>query len=212
MAITDTDLIPVGRGAATFKATFKDFRDSIPHAADATTSTKGVVQLASAAAVTAGTANVVVDAAQLKVVNTAATAAQTTANTANTAATAAQTTANTANTAATAAQTTANNCLPKAGGNMTGSVTATERTITGAMDLATGNFWTCGAIAIPNPTNAVAGMSGLIRLTAAPTSWAGNFKHAGGAAPTIAAFPAIVPFFVSSPTTILCGKPVEGMA
>ena len=184
MAITDTDLIPVGRGAATFKATFKDFRDSIPHAADATTSTKGVVQLASAAAVTAGTANVVVDAAQLKVVNTAATAAQTTAN----------------------------NCLPKAGGNMTGSVTATERTITGAMDLATGNFWTCGAIAIPNPTNAVAGMSGLIRLTAAPTSWAGNFKHAGGAAPTIAAFPAIVPFFVSGASTILCGKPVEGMA
>jgi len=198
MAITDTDLIPVGRGAATFKATFKDLRDSIPHAADATTSTKGVVQLASAAAVTAGTANVVVDAAQLKVVNTAATAAQTTANTANT--------------AATAAQTTANNCLPKAGGNMTGSVTATERTITAAMDLATGNFWTCGAIAIPNPTNAVAGMSGLIRLTAAPTSWAGNFKHAGGAAPTIAAFPAIVPFYVSGASTILCGKPVEGMA
>jgi hypothetical protein len=198
MAITDTDLIPVGRGAATFKATFKDLRDSIPHAADATTSTKGVVQLASAAAVTAGTANVVVDAAQLKVVNTAATAAQTTA-------TAAQTTANTANTAATAAQTTANNCLPKAGGNMTGSVTATERTITGAMDLATGNFWTCGAIAIPNPTNAVAGMSGLIRLTAAPTGWGSAFHGT----PNPTAFPSIVPFYVESGSVIRIGAAVK---
>jgi hypothetical protein len=186
---------------------------------DATSAAKGVVQLADAAAVTAGTGGRVVDAGQLKAVSdrvttaqTAATGAQTTATAAQTAATAAQTTANTANTAATAAQTTANNCLPKAGGNMTGSVTATERTITGAMDLATGNFWTCGAIAIPNPSNAVAGMSGLIRLTAAPTSWAGNFKHAGGAAPTIAAFPAVVPFYVSGASTILCGKPVEGIA
>ena len=99
------------------------------------------------------------------------------------------------------------------GGALTGRVSSTERTITaGAFDMATGNFWTCGAIAIPNPTNAVAATSGLIRLTAAPTGWGGNFKHAGGAAPAPTAFPAIVPFFVQSATTILVGKPVEGMA
>ena len=99
------------------------------------------------------------------------------------------------------------------GGNLTGGVTATERTVTaGAFDLATGNFWTCGAIAIPNPTNAVAGMSGLIRLTAAPAGWGTNFKHAGGSATAPKAFPAIVPFYVQDATTILVGKPVEGMA
>jgi len=37
--------------------------------ADATATAKGVVQLADAAAITGGTANLVVDAAQLKVVN-----------------------------------------------------------------------------------------------------------------------------------------------
>jgi hypothetical protein len=64
--LTDTDLIPVGRGAATFKATFKEIKDSVPHASDATTTTKGVVQLADAAAITAGTAGRVVDAKELK--------------------------------------------------------------------------------------------------------------------------------------------------
>ena len=49
----------------------------------------------------------------------------------------------------------------------------TERTITaGAFDLATGNLWTCGAIAIPNPTNGVAGQVGVIRVTAAPPALA----------------------------------------
>ena len=41
--VLDTDLIPVGRGAAAFKATYKDIKDGIPHAADATTTAKGVV-------------------------------------------------------------------------------------------------------------------------------------------------------------------------
>ena len=53
---------------------------------------------------------------------------------------------------------------------LSGGVSSTERTITtGSWDLATGNFWTCGAITIPSPTNAVAGTGGLIRVTAAPT-------------------------------------------
>ena len=92
-----------------------------------------------------------------------------------------------------------------AGGNLTGGVTQTERTITaGAFDLATGNFWTCGAIAIPNPTNAVAGMSGLIRLTGTPTSWGGNFSTA----PEVTVNPSIVPFYVESATSIRLGRAV----
>ena len=103
--------------------------------------------------------------------------------------------------------------LNLAGGTMTGHLSSTERTITAAaFDLNTGNFWTCGAISIPNPTNATAATSGLIRLTAAPTAWGTHFKHAGGSATAPTAFPAIVPFYVQSSTVILVGKPVEGMA
>ena len=85
-----------------------------------------------------------------------------------------------------------------------GSIYGQERTITSSFDLNTGNFWTCGAIAIPNPTNAVAGMSGLIRLTAAPTGWGGNFSTA----PTPTVFPSIVPFYVESATKIRLGSAV----
>ena len=92
------------------------------------------------------------------------------------------------------------------GGNLTGGVTQTERTITaGAFDLATGNFWTAGAIAVPNPTNAVAGMSGLIRFTAQPTGFGANFRGTPGVTTT----PAIVPFYVEAPTVIRLGKAVE---
>jgi len=89
--------------------------------------------------------------------------------------------------------------------NLDGGVSADERTITaGAFDLATGNFWTVGAIAIPNPTNAVAGASGLIRVTAAPTGWGTNFSTA----PTITTVPAIIPFYVESSSSIRLGQAV----
>lgn len=98
--------------------------------------------------------------------------------------------------------------------SLAGTVSSTERTITAsAFDLSTGNLWTCGAIAVPNPTNGVSGTSGLIRVTAAPTSFAGNFKFPGGAgytAPT--SFPAIIPFYVQNSTTILLGNWTEGIA
>lgn len=95
--------------------------------------------------------------------------------------------------------------LPLAGGNLTGRVSQTERTITGgAFNLSTGNFWTCGAITIPNPTNAVAGMSGLIRLTAAPLGWGTNFSTA----PTVTTTPAIVPFYVDGASSIRLGQAV----
>ena len=89
----------------------------------------------------------------------------------------------------------------------------TERTITaGAFDLSTGNLWTVGAITVPNPTNAVSGQTGAIRITAGPVVWSGNFKFPGGTPPTIATFPAIIPFYVQDASTILMGNVAEGIA
>ena len=89
----------------------------------------------------------------------------------------------------------------------------TERTITAsAFDLATGNLWTCGAIAIPNPTNGVAGQVGVIRVTAAPTSFGNQWDHPGGAYTAPTTFPAIAPFFVTSSTQFLLGSWTEGVA
>ena len=89
----------------------------------------------------------------------------------------------------------------------------TERTITaGAFDLSTGNLWTVGAITVPNPTNAAAGQTGAIRVTAGPVVWSSNFKFPGGTAPTIATFPAIIPYYVQDSSTILMGNVVEGIA
>jgi hypothetical protein len=89
----------------------------------------------------------------------------------------------------------------------------TERTITaGAFDLSTGNLWTVGAITVPNPTNAVSGQTGAIRITAGPVVWSSNFKFPSGTAPTIATFPAIIPYYVQDSSTILMGNVVEGIA
>ena len=108
--------------------------------------------------------------------------------------------------------------LALSGGTMTGTLTtkavkSPENTITaGSFDLSKGNFWTCGAIAVPNPTNAAQAMSGLIRLTAAPTGFGTHFKHPGGSYTAPKAFPAIVPFYVQDPNTIMLGKAVEGIS
>ena len=94
-----------------------------------------------------------------------------------------------------------------------GTVETNERTITaGAFDLATGNHWTCGAITVPAPTNATAGTSGLIRITAGPVTWNTVFKFPGGTAPTIASFPAVIPFYVQDSSNILMGNVAEGSA
>jgi hypothetical protein len=88
-----------------------------------------------------------------------------------------------------------------------------ERTATAAaFDLNTGNFWTCGAIAIPNPTNQVAGVMGSLRVTAAPTSFAANWKHPGGTYTAPTTFPAVAPFYVQASGTILLGSWTEGIA
>lgn len=93
------------------------------------------------------------------------------------------------------------------------SVQTTERTITsGSFDLSSGNHWTCGAITVPNPSNCVAGTSGLIRITAGPVVWGDYFKFPGGSAPTITTFPAIIPFYVQSASVILMGNVSEGIS
>ena len=89
----------------------------------------------------------------------------------------------------------------------------TERTITAnAFDLATGNLWTCGNIAVPNPTNGVAGQVGVIRVTAAPASFDTQWDHPGGGYTAPASVPAIAPFYVISNTQFLLGSWTEGIA
>ena len=96
---------------------------------------------------------------------------------------------------------------------MTGAITTTEVEITGVtFDLTAGNAFFCGAITVPNPSGGVAGQSGTIRITAGPVVWSANFKFPAGTAPTISAFPAIIPFYVQDATTILMGSVTEGIA
>ena len=94
-----------------------------------------------------------------------------------------------------------------------GAVYGVENTITAsAFNLNSGNFWTCDAIAIPNPTNAVAGLMGSIRVTAAPVSFGSNFDHPGGSYTAPTSFPAVAPFYCVSSTNILLGSWTQGIA
>ena len=94
-----------------------------------------------------------------------------------------------------------------------GKVVGIERTATASsFDLNNGNMWTFGAIAVPNPTNQSAGMMGSLRVTAAPTSFAANWKFPGGSYTAPTSFPAVAPFFVQASGTILVGSWTEGIA
>ena len=109
------------------------------------------------------------------------------------------------------AQATADQALALAQDNAS-AIAYQELLITpGAFDLSRGNTWTCGAISVPNPTNGSLGQSGLIRITAGPVVWGSNFKFPGGVAPTLAAFPAVIPFYVQDAGTILMGSATEGI-
>lgn len=107
----------------------------------------------------------------------------------------------------------ANNRLARSGGVMTGRIEQTVRTISNnsTWNLNTGNLWNFGGGTIANPSNATAGMSGLIRVTAAISGWGSNFDFPGGTAVAPAAFPAIVPFYVSATNVIMIGTPIEGI-
>ena len=94
----------------------------------------------------------------------------------------------------------------------TGGVEPTLATITAsAFNLRDGVSWTCGAIAVPNPTNTQPGMTGTILLTAQPTGWGASFKfpaEAGNTQPETNSYPAIVPYFVQDSSNILLGTPI----
>lgn len=97
--------------------------------------------------------------------------------------------------------------LPLAGGNMTGAVTSTEVAITaGSFDLSEGNFFSAGAIDVPNPTNGVVGQSGLIRFTDVPTSLGDQLIQPANFNITAAS---VVPFYVQAADRVLLGNPVE---
>lgn len=97
----------------------------------------------------------------------------------------------------------------------TGQVSGTVQSITtNVWDLSLGNFWTAAAVAIPQPTNGVAGQSGMLTLTAVPTSWpnaSGTLKYTGGTAPVITQVPAVIPFFVQAPNSVLLGIPTQNI-
>ena len=105
--------------------------------------------------------------------------------------------------------------IPDTGGEITGSLTTPIRTLTdAAFDLSTGPYWQCaGGFQVPNPSSAVAGMAGLIRFDAAPTSWSANFKGPGGDMTAIEIKgKAIVPFFVNAADDIYIGWPTNEIA
>ena len=101
--------------------------------------------------------------------------------------------------------------MPLDGGVLGGSLTSPEQTITSiAFDLSKGPFWLVEtAIDVPNPTNAVAGMSGLIRFEAPPNSWGFSFKFPGGTPVQPSALPAVAPFYVKAADEIYIGTAVE---
>ena len=111
----------------------------------------------------------------------------------------------------------AKTALEREGDNMTGKLSVTPSAITagaGNWNLATSNYWTLGAVAVPLPTGMVAGQGGLIQVTAIPTSWpaaGGVLKYAGGTAPVIATVPAIIPYY-SDGTNVYLGKATENIS
>ena len=97
--------------------------------------------------------------------------------------------------------------------DVAGTVSIAQNAITagaGNWNLANGNFWTLGAVVIPNPTNIVAGVSGLIVNTAAatwPAAGGAVFQYANNTPPNITEFPAVIPFYCTNNTTIFIGTP-----
>ena len=76
----------------------------------------------------------------------------------------------------------------------------------GAWDLVEGNLWQTSAVIIDNPTNAQAGITGLIYFNATPTTWGSNFKFPGDTVPDIPPH-AIVPYYIRAENEICIGFP-----
>ena len=106
--------------------------------------------------------------------------------------------------------------LPLGGGNLTGGVTQTIRELTANnFNLRTGNIWNCAggaAFTVPEPTNMVAGMTGIIRFVTAPAGWAGAagdpFAFPGGTAIT-PGDNSVIPYYVRANNQMLLGFPTN---
>ena len=107
-----------------------------------------------------------------------------------------------------------------AGDTMTGNLVMNTANITGDQNAITagagnfnlnnGNFWTLGAVVVPNPTNMAEGISGLIVNTAQatwPNAGGATFQYAANTPPNITEFPAVIPFYCTNNTTIFIGTP-----
>ena len=96
----------------------------------------------------------------------------------------------------------------------TGQVSGNQLAIAGTWDLANGNNWTAGSIAIPEPTNGVTGQSGTLTLTGEPLSWpaSGVLKYPEGNAPAPSAFPAVIPYYVLGPSEVLIGTATQNIS
>lgn len=97
------------------------------------------------------------------------------------------------------------------GGVITESITTPERSISSGFDLSTGPYWYCSDGVVPNPTNAIAGMTGTIRFDVDAISFDSSFKFVDGQVPTLTA-PAIIAFYVQDSTTILLGGALNNYA
>ena len=95
--------------------------------------------------------------------------------------------------------------LKASGGNITGPITSVENLISDPWDLSDGPFFRFDGGTVPAFTNAVAGASGLIRVTGAISGWTGNVVPLDVTLPSPTSFPSIIPYYVSNTSTILLG-------
>jgi len=91
------------------------------------------------------------------------------------------------------------------GGNITGAITNVETAISGTWDLSNGPFFYCSGGDITGFSGGVAGASGLIRVNGTITSWPAGVSAASGTLPQPTSFPAIIPFYVDSASTVILG-------
>ena len=95
--------------------------------------------------------------------------------------------------------------LKVTGGNITGSITNAETYLLSSWDLSKGPFFYFGGGAIPAFTNGVVGSSGLIRVMGEITSWPAGVTAAAEMLPMPTTFPAIIPFYVDTASTVVVG-------
>ena len=95
--------------------------------------------------------------------------------------------------------------LKTEGGNITGAITSVEVEISSSWNLDEGPFFYSNGGDLPSFANGVAGASGLIRVEGEITSWPSGVSAATGTLPIPTTFPAIIPFYVDSASSVIVG-------